>query len=115
MAEERVQGAGIFGRFLQPRTDGFYFLFRLAFAALLGLHGAQKAFLLWDFPAGANPNGMGALLDIAGWVELVAAGPHRARHSDPTGSGSHGCNDDCRLLWSTRRPQPCMALAASVS
>ncbi len=74
MAEERVQGAGIFGRFLQPRTDGFYFLFRLAFAALLGLHGAQKAFLLWDFPAGANPNGMGALLDIAGWVELVAAG-----------------------------------------
>ena len=74
MTEDSVQGAGIFGRTLQPRTDGFYFLFRLAFAALLGLHGAQKAFLLWDFPAGANPNGMGALLDIAGWVELIAAG-----------------------------------------
>jgi uncharacterized membrane protein YphA (DoxX/SURF4 family) len=74
MTEESVQGHGIFGRFLQPYTDEFYLLFRLAFAVLLGLHGAQKAFLLWDFPAGANPNGMGALLDIAGWVELVAAG-----------------------------------------
>ncbi len=73
MTEERVQGAGIFGRILQPHTDGFYLLFRLAFAVLLGLHGAQKAFLLWDFPAGANPNGMGALVDIAGWVELISA------------------------------------------
>ena len=73
MAEERVQEAGIFGRFLEPNADGFYLLFRLAFAVLLGLHGAQKAFLLWDFPAGANPNGMGALVDIAAWVELISA------------------------------------------
>jgi uncharacterized membrane protein YphA (DoxX/SURF4 family) len=73
MTEDSVQGAGIFGRILQPRTDGFYLLFRLAFAVLLGLHGAQKAFLLWDFPAGANPNGMGALVDLAGWVELISA------------------------------------------
>lgn len=73
MAEESVQGSGIFGRFLQPHTDEFYLLFRLAFAVLLGLHGAQKAFLLWDFPADANPNGMGALVDIAAWVELISA------------------------------------------
>ena len=73
MTEESVQGSGIFGRFLQPHTDEFYLLFRLAFAVLLGLHGAQKAFLLWDFPAGANPNGMGALVDLAGWVELISA------------------------------------------
>ena len=73
MTEESVQGSGVFGRILQPRTDGFYLLFRLAFAVLLGLHGAQKAFLLWDFPAGANPNNMGALIDIAAWVELISA------------------------------------------
>ena len=33
----------------------------------------RKRFLLWDFPAGANPNGLGLLVDIAGWVELAAA------------------------------------------
>lgn len=73
MAQESVQEAGMFGRILRPRTDVFYLLFRLGFAVLLGLHGAQKAFLLWDFPAGANPNGMGALIDIAAWVELISA------------------------------------------
>ena len=73
MTEESVQEPGIFGRFLQPYTDEFYLLFRLVFAVLLGLHGAQKAFLLWDFPAGANPNGLGTLVDMAGWVELVSA------------------------------------------
>ena len=73
MTEGKAQEAGFFGRFTQPRTDEFYLLFRLAFAFLLGLHGAQKAFLLWGFPAGANPNGLGTLIDIAGWVELISA------------------------------------------
>ena len=72
MAAENVQ-QGTFGRFFQPYTDEFYLVFRVAFAALVGMHGAQKAFLLWDFPAGANPNGLGTLVDIAGWVELIAA------------------------------------------
>ena len=73
MTGEKVQEPGIFGRYFQPHTDEFYLLFRLVFATLVGLHGAQKAFLLWNFPAGANPNGLGPLVDIAGWVELIAA------------------------------------------
>ena len=73
MTKGDVQESGFFGRFFQPYVDEFYLLFRLIFAFLVSLHGAQKAFLLWDFPAGANPNGLGALVDIAGWVELLAA------------------------------------------
>ena len=64
---------GIFGGILGKFADEFYLLFRLIFAFLVALHGAQKAFLLWGFPAGANPNGLGALVDVAGWVELIAA------------------------------------------
>ena len=73
MTEENVQEPGIFGRYIQPYTDELFLLFRLGFATLVGLHGAQKAFLLWDFPADANPNGLGTLVDIAGWVELISA------------------------------------------
>ena len=72
-----TQGGGpetsIFGRFFAPFTDHFYLLFRLVFALLVFLHGIQKAFLLWNFPAGANPNGLGALVDLAGWVEIISA------------------------------------------
>ena len=64
---------GIFGGILGKFTEEFYLLFRLIFAFLVALHGAQKAFLLWGFPADANPNGLGTLVDIAGWVELIAA------------------------------------------
>ena len=63
----------IFGRIFVRFTDEFYLLFRLIFALLVFLHGIQKAFLLWNFPAGANPNGLGALVDLAGWVELISA------------------------------------------
>lgn len=63
----------IFGRILARFTDEFYLVFRLIFALLVFLHGIQKAFLLWNFPAGANPNGLGALVDLAGWVELISA------------------------------------------
>ena len=40
------------------------------FAFLLALHGAQKAFLLWGFPA---DHPLGIRVDIAGWVEFFAA------------------------------------------
>ena len=46
----------IFGRIFARFTDEFYLVFRLIFALLVFLHGIQKAFLLWNFPAGANPN-----------------------------------------------------------
>ena len=63
----------IFGRIFGRYADEFYLVFRLIFALLVFLHGIQKAFLLWNFPAGANPNGLGALVDLAGWVELISA------------------------------------------
>ncbi len=73
ITDQDSSGDGMFGGILGRFTDEFYLLFRLIFAFLVALHGAQKAFLLWGFPAGANPNGLGTLLDIAGWVELIAA------------------------------------------
>ena len=57
---------GFFGRF----ADEFYLLFRLIFAFLVALHGAQKAFLLWGFPA-VSP--LGVWVDVAGWIEFIAA------------------------------------------
>lgn len=71
--QEQSSDSGIFGRFLLPYKDWFWALFRVIFAILVLLHGLQKAFLLWGFPSGANPNGLGALVDLAGWVELIAA------------------------------------------
>ena len=111
MAAENVQ-QGVFGRYFQPYTDEFYLIFRVAFAALVGMHGAQKAFLLWDFPAGANPNGLGTLVDIAGWVEFIAAFLIGLGVLTRLGAGR---NDDRRVLRSPRGPQPCVAVAAPVS
>ena len=62
--------SSFFGRFFTPYRDEFYLLFRLIFAFLVALHGAQKAFLLWGFPA-QHP--LGAYVDIAGWVEFISA------------------------------------------
>ena len=73
MATRNQADESFFGRFFLPYQDEFYLLFRVIFAILVFLHGIQKAFLLWDFPAGANPNGLGLFVDIAGWVELLAA------------------------------------------
>ncbi len=67
------QPVPIFGNIFERFTDEFYLLFRLGFAFIVALHGAQKAFLLWGFPAGANPDGMGTFVDIAAWVELISA------------------------------------------
>ena len=63
--------SSIFGRFLVPGTDYFYLAFRLIFAFLVSLHGAQKAFQMWGFP----PPGSGPpdIVYIAGWIELVSA------------------------------------------
>ena len=68
-----AQDTSLLGRIFLRYTDEFYLLFRLIFALLVFLHGIQKAFLLWNFPAGANPNGLGVLVDLAGWVELISA------------------------------------------
>ena len=63
-------GDGIFGQFLPRFTDEFYLIFRLIFAFLVLLHGMQKAFLMWGFPA---DHPLGALVDVAGWVEFISA------------------------------------------
>ena len=62
--------SSVFDRIFTPYRDEFYLLFRLIFAFLVALHGAQKAFLLWGFPA-QHP--LGAYVDIAGWVEFISA------------------------------------------
>ena len=62
---------GIFGGILTRFTDEFYLLFRLIFAFLVALHGAQKAFQLWGFPPpGGGPPG---IVYVAGWIELISA------------------------------------------
>ncbi|MXX53584.1 MAG: DoxX family protein [Dehalococcoidia bacterium] len=73
MTQDSVEIQGIFGRIFSPFTEVFYLLFRLGFAFIVGLHGFQKAFLLWGFPAAANPDGMGTFVDIAAWVEIISA------------------------------------------
>ena len=60
----------LFGNILERWSEEFYLLFRLVFAFLAALHGAQKAFLLWGFPA---DHPLGVKVDIAGWVEFFAA------------------------------------------
>ena len=61
----------IFGRFFMPATDWFYLAFRLIFAFLVFLHGAQKAFA-WNFPP-PGPGGPPDIVYVAGWIELIAA------------------------------------------
>ncbi len=65
------QDTSIFGRLFMPGADYFYLLFRLIFAFIVSLHGAQKAFQLWGFP----PPGSGPpdIVYIAGWVEIISA------------------------------------------
>ena len=70
MQEQEVQ-PGVFGGILEKYADEFWLVFRVVFAILAFLHGIQKAFGLWGFPAGAHP--LTPLVDIAGWVELISA------------------------------------------
>ena len=44
-----AQETSLFGRYFLRYTDEFYLLFRLIFAFIVGLHGAQKAFCSGDF------------------------------------------------------------------
>ena len=60
----------LFGNVLLRYVEEDYLGFRLLFAFVLALHGAQKAFLLWNFPA---DHPLGWKVDVAGWVEFVAA------------------------------------------
>ena len=60
----------LFGNVFLRYVEEFYLGFRLLFAFLLALHGAQKAFLLWNFPA---DHPLGWKVDVAGWVEFIAA------------------------------------------
>ena len=66
---ETSPDTSIFGRYFLRYADEFYLLFRLIFAFLVALHGAQKAFGLWGFPV---PAGM-PIVNVAGWVEFIAA------------------------------------------
>ncbi|MDE0065788.1 MAG: DoxX family protein [Acidimicrobiaceae bacterium] len=62
--------SGIFGQFFGRYAEVFWLLFRIGFAFLVLQHGLQKTFLLWGFPADHE---LGALVDIAGVVELFCA------------------------------------------
>ena len=61
----------IFGRIFVRFTDEFYLLFRLIFAFLVSLHGAQKAFQMWGFPAPGGP--APDIVYVAGWIEFISA------------------------------------------
>ena len=62
----------IFGRIFVRFTDEFYLLFRLIFAFLVSLHGAQKAFQMWGFPP-PGPGGPPEIVYVAGWIEFISA------------------------------------------
>ena len=70
MASRNQYGESLIGRYLLRYQDEFYFLFRLIFSFIVILHGIQKAFLQWGFPAN-HP--LDPLVDIAGWVEFISA------------------------------------------
>lgn len=61
----------IFGRIFGRFTDEFYLLFRLIFAFMVFLHGAQKAFA-WNFPP-PGPGGPPDIVYVAGWIELICS------------------------------------------
>jgi putative oxidoreductase len=63
----------IFGRIFGPGTEYFYLLFRLIFAFLVSLHGAQKAFQMWGFPPPGTEGGPPGIVYLAGWVELISS------------------------------------------
>ena len=56
----------LFGNFLLRYVEEFYLGFRLLFAFLLALHGAQKAFLLLELPGG-SPAGLEGRRRRDGW------------------------------------------------
>ena len=65
-AMESTTGVGFFGKVLERYFDELYLVFRLVFAFLVVLHGAQKAFLLWGFPAAHPPGRPGGYSRLGG-------------------------------------------------
>ena len=100
MQEQEVQ-PGIFGGILERYADEFWLLFRVIFAILVFLHGIQKAFLLWGFPAGANPRRTRRPLGHRRVGGAYISPPNRVRNPDETRRGRDMRNHDCRLLWHT--------------
>lgn len=71
-AQGGEQETSIFGRFFMPATDWFYLAFRLIFAFIVSLHGAQKAFQMWGFPP-PGPGDPPDIVYLAGWIEIISA------------------------------------------
>lgn len=61
---------GYLGQFFGAHFAELYLIFRVGFAIMTAMHGIQKTFLFWDFPAEQD---LDPLVDIAGYVELLAA------------------------------------------
>lgn len=61
---------GYLGQFFGAHFAELYLIFRVGFAIMTLMHGIQKTFLFWDFPAEQD---LDPLVDIAGYVELIAA------------------------------------------
>ncbi len=68
-----AQDTSLFGRLFLRYTEEFYLLFRLIFAFLVSLHGAQKAFQMWGFPAPGTEGGPPGIVYIAGWIEFIVS------------------------------------------
>ncbi|MXW41873.1 MAG: DoxX family protein [Acidimicrobiia bacterium] len=61
---------GYLGQFFGAHFAELYLIFRVGFAIMTLMHGLQKTFLLWGFPADQD---LDPAVDIAGIVELIAA------------------------------------------
>ncbi|WP_419924981.1 DoxX family protein [Candidatus Poriferisocius sp.] len=61
---------GYLGQFFGAHFAELYLIFRVGFAVMTAMHGIQKTFLLWNFPSEQD---LDPLVDIAGYVELIAA------------------------------------------
>ena len=98
MAEGNVQEPQFFSRFFQPYTNEFYRPSRFIFAFLAGMHGAQKAFLLWDFPAGAKEMHLGPGSIHREWTggELRRHGATRLRRNRRPAHGTDAAKVNSR-------------------
>jgi len=61
---------GYLGQFFGAHFSELWLIFRVGFAIMTVMHGIQKVFLFWNFPAEQD---LDPFVDIAGYVELIAA------------------------------------------
>ncbi len=61
---------GYLGQFFGAHFSELWLIFRVGFAIMTVMHGIQKVFLFWNFPADQD---LDPFVDIAGYVELIAA------------------------------------------